>query len=97
MCRCAACSLLRPGERDDCKATESREAALTPRLIAPLGRAWPTPRPRADAHPLDVHQAQLLAFVLAGICAAMVGIVFGLPSLRIKGFYLAVATLAAEA
>src|SRR6266851_7352108 len=38
----------------------------------------------------------LLAFVLAGICAAAVGIVFGLPSLRIKGIYLAVATLAAQ-
>src|SRR5437773_2857637 len=38
----------------------------------------------------------LLAFVLAGCCAALVGIVFGLPSLRIKGFYLAVATLAAQ-
>ena len=38
----------------------------------------------------------LLAFVLAGICAAAVGVVFGLPSLRIKGFYLAVATLAAQ-
>src|SRR5215469_16401360 len=38
----------------------------------------------------------LLAFVLAGVCAALVGIVFGLPSLRIKGFYLAVATLAAQ-
>ena len=38
----------------------------------------------------------LVAFALAGICAAAVGIVFGLPSLRIKGFYLAVATLAAQ-
>jgi branched-chain amino acid transport system permease protein len=38
----------------------------------------------------------LVAFVLAGLCAALVGIVFGLPSLRIKGFYLAVATLAAQ-
>ena len=28
--------------------------------------------------------------------AALVGIAFGLPSLRIKGFYLAVATLAAQ-
>jgi branched-chain amino acid transport system permease protein len=37
-----------------------------------------------------------VAFVLAGCCAAGVGIVFGLPSLRIKGFYLAVATLAAQ-
>ena len=32
----------------------------------------------------------------AASCAALVGIVFGLPSLRIKGFYLAVATLAAQ-
>jgi len=38
----------------------------------------------------------LLSFVLAGVVAAAVGIVFGLPSLRIKGFYLAVATLAAQ-
>jgi branched-chain amino acid transport system permease protein len=36
------------------------------------------------------------AFVLAGVTAALVGMVFGLPSLRIKGFYLAVATLAAQ-
>jgi branched-chain amino acid transport system permease protein len=36
------------------------------------------------------------SFVLAGLCAALVGIVFGLPSLRIKGFYLAVATLACQ-
>jgi branched-chain amino acid transport system permease protein len=38
----------------------------------------------------------LLSFILAGVVAAMVGIVFGLPSLRIRGFYLAVATLAAQ-
>ena len=38
----------------------------------------------------------LVAFVLAGIVAALVGILFCLPSLRIKGFYLAVATLAAQ-
>ncbi len=38
----------------------------------------------------------LLAFILAGLTAAAVGIAFGLPSLRIKGFYLAVATLAAQ-
>jgi branched-chain amino acid transport system permease protein len=38
----------------------------------------------------------LVAFVLAGLCAAAVGLVFGIPSLRIKGFYLAVATLAAQ-
>ncbi len=38
----------------------------------------------------------LLAFALAGGIAALVGVLFGLPSLRIKGFYLAVATLAAQ-
>jgi branched-chain amino acid transport system permease protein len=36
------------------------------------------------------------AFALGGVVAALVGILFGLPSLRIKGFYLAVATLAAQ-
>ena len=34
--------------------------------------------------------------LLAGGITAMVGVLFGLPSLRIKGFYLAVATLAAQ-
>ncbi len=38
----------------------------------------------------------LLSFLLGGASAALVGILFGLPSLRIKGFYLAVATLAAQ-
>jgi branched-chain amino acid transport system permease protein len=38
----------------------------------------------------------LLSFVLGGMSAALVGMVFGLPSLRIRGFYLAVATLAAQ-
>jgi branched-chain amino acid transport system permease protein len=38
----------------------------------------------------------LLAFAGGGITAAAVGILFGLPSLRIRGFYLAVATLAAQ-
>jgi branched-chain amino acid transport system permease protein len=37
-----------------------------------------------------------LAFVLSGLITAAVGILFGVPSLRIKGFYLAVATLAAQ-
>jgi branched-chain amino acid transport system permease protein len=36
------------------------------------------------------------AFAIGGLCAAAVGVVFGLPSLRIKGFYLAVATLACQ-
>jgi branched-chain amino acid transport system permease protein len=38
----------------------------------------------------------LLAFILGGLCAALVGIVFGLPSLRIRGFYLAASTLATQ-
>jgi branched-chain amino acid transport system permease protein len=38
----------------------------------------------------------LVAFLCGGLAAAGVGIVFGIPSLRIKGFYLAVATLAAQ-
>ncbi|HOX89025.1 MAG TPA: branched-chain amino acid ABC transporter permease [Burkholderiaceae bacterium] len=36
------------------------------------------------------------AVALGGLCAAAVGVFFGLPSLRIRGFYLAVATLAAQ-
>jgi len=38
----------------------------------------------------------LLAFALGGLCAALVGIAFGLPSLRIRGFYLAASTLATQ-
>jgi branched-chain amino acid transport system permease protein len=38
----------------------------------------------------------LLVFLASGLIAAAVGLAFGLPSLRIKGFYLAVATLAAQ-
>ncbi len=38
----------------------------------------------------------LLSLVLGGVCAAAFGILFGLPSLRVKGLYLAVATLAAQ-
>jgi branched-chain amino acid transport system permease protein len=38
----------------------------------------------------------VLVFGLAGLITAAFGILFGIPSLRIKGFYLAVATLAAQ-
>ncbi len=38
----------------------------------------------------------VLVLVLAGGVAALVGVLFGIPSLRIKGLYLAVATLAAQ-
>ena len=36
------------------------------------------------------------ALVLGGFCSMAFGILFGLPSLRVKGLYLAVATLAAQ-
>jgi branched-chain amino acid transport system permease protein len=45
---------------------------------------------RADGLPL------IVSMVLAGLAAAGIGLVFGLPSLRLKGFYLAVSTLAAQ-
>ena len=45
---------------------------------------------RVDGMPL------ILALVLGGVCAMLFGILFGLPSLRVKGLYLAVATLAAQ-
>ena len=51
------------------------------------------------AYNLGVHLPFLNPFVcilLSGFFAAAIGIAFGLPSLRIKGFYLAVATLAAQ-
>ncbi|MEL7177687.1 MAG: branched-chain amino acid ABC transporter permease, partial [Pseudomonadota bacterium] len=38
----------------------------------------------------------MIHLLLAGFITAGVGVLFGLPSLRIKGFYLAVATLAAQ-
>lgn len=38
----------------------------------------------------------VLAILLGGACATVVGVLFGIPSLRIRGLYLAVATLAAQ-
>jgi len=38
----------------------------------------------------------VVILMLAGLVTALVGVLFGFPSLRIKGFYLAVATLAAQ-
>jgi branched-chain amino acid transport system permease protein len=38
----------------------------------------------------------VLAILLGGVFAMAVGVLFGIPSLRIKGLYLAVATLAAQ-
>ncbi|CAN5416110.1 branched-chain amino acid ABC transporter permease [soil metagenome] len=36
------------------------------------------------------------SLLLGGVCSTVVGVLFGIPSLRIKGLYLAVATLAAQ-
>ncbi len=38
----------------------------------------------------------IIVLLLSGVITALVGLLFGVPSLRIKGFYLAVATLAAQ-
>ena len=51
------------------------------------------------AYNLSVHLPFLNPFVsilLSGFVAAAIGLAFGIPSLRIKGFYLACATLAAQ-
>lgn len=45
---------------------------------------------RVDGMPL------ILALLSGGFFATIVGVVFGIPSLRVKGLYLAVATLAAQ-
>ncbi|AKJ31495.1 branched-chain amino acid ABC transporter permease [Caldimonas brevitalea] len=38
----------------------------------------------------------VVSLLLGGLCATGVGVLFGIPSLRIRGLYLAVATLAAQ-
>jgi branched-chain amino acid transport system permease protein len=38
----------------------------------------------------------LVALICAGIFAGLTGILFGIPSLRVKGFYLAISTIAAQ-
>ncbi len=38
----------------------------------------------------------IVAILIGGACATVAGVLFGIPSLRIKGLYLAVATLAAQ-
>jgi branched-chain amino acid transport system permease protein len=42
------------------------------------------------------HLPLLVSLFLAGLTAAGVGLIFGLPSLRLRGFYLLVSTLAAQ-
>ncbi|WP_119156355.1 branched-chain amino acid ABC transporter permease [Caldimonas tepidiphila] len=38
----------------------------------------------------------IASLLLGGLCSTAIGVLFGIPSLRIKGLYLAVATLAAQ-
>ena len=38
----------------------------------------------------------LVGLIAAGLIAGMVGMIFGIPSLRVKGFYLAISTIAAQ-
>ena len=38
----------------------------------------------------------IVTLILGGLCAMVFGVLFGLPSLRVRGLYLAVATLAAQ-
>jgi len=45
---------------------------------------------RFDGMPL------IVSLIGGGLCATVAGVIFGLPSLRIRGLYLAVATLAAQ-
>ena len=49
--------------------------------------------PSDNTHDFDV---VVVGCGVAGLSAAVFGVVFGLPSLRLKGFYLAVSTLAAQ-
>src|SRR5580704_16722749 len=46
---------------------------------------------------LRVHGLPLIvSIIISGVLAAVIGAAFGLPSLRLRGFYLAVSTLAAQ-
>ncbi len=38
----------------------------------------------------------LAGLICAGLAAGLIGIIFGIPSLRVKGFYLAISTIAAQ-
>lgn len=38
----------------------------------------------------------LIGLIAAGLVAGLIGLVFGIPSMRVKGFYLAISTIAAQ-
>jgi branched-chain amino acid transport system permease protein len=44
----------------------------------------------------QLHLPFLLGLLCAGLIAGFIGIIFGLPSVRVKGFYLAITTIAAQ-
>jgi len=44
----------------------------------------------------QLHWPFLLGLLCAGLSAGLIGIIFGLPSVRVKGFYLAITTIAAQ-
>jgi branched-chain amino acid transport system permease protein len=45
---------------------------------------------------VNFHMPFLLAMLCSGVAAGLVGLLFGIPSLRVKGFYLAITTIAAQ-
>lgn len=51
---------------------------------------------RFDGEAIPFDMPLPMAFVMGGIVTGLAGVVFGLPSIRIKGFYLIVSTLAAH-
>ena len=51
---------------------------------------------RFDGENIPFDMPLIMAFVMGGIVTGLAGVVFGLPSIRIKGFYLIVSTLAAH-
>ena len=38
----------------------------------------------------------LISLICSGLSAGLIGLIFGVPSLRVKGFYLAISTIAAQ-
>ena len=68
-------------------------------LLARNGRIHERQQPmRATSSETAIFpEVNILVWIIAsGLVSALIGVLFGLPSLRIKGFYLAVATLAAQ-
>jgi branched-chain amino acid transport system permease protein len=44
----------------------------------------------------SLHMPFLVSMVCSGLSAGLIGLIFGIPSLRVKGFYLAISTIAAQ-